>query len=695
MKAKEAKLLNFLQTAPQLVIPIYQRLYSWSLKECEQLWEDIIRCGRDEDNQGHFIGAVVYIENGLYSVTSQSPLLIIDGQQRITTVSLLIAALAEAVGELELIEGFSQAQLRGFYLTNPLLSGEKRYKLILSLTDNETLRTIIDGKPHPENYSVRVKENFDFFKEKLIDKSLLETVCKGLSKLIVVDISLQRGNDNPQLIFESMNSTGKKLSQADLIRNYILMGLETERQTNLYNDYWRKMELLFGQEAYSEQFDAFMRHYLTVKTGDIPKIDDIYESFKQYFYLTKLSVEAVVADIHQYAVYYCAIALGAEKNKDLKVIFQNIRELRMDVAYPLMLELYDDYQHEKLALDDFSQALRLMESYVFRRAVCSIPTNSMNKTFAGLSKSFNKNRYLESIKAAFMLLPSYRRFPGDEEFIREIQTRDLYNFRSRSYWLRRLENHKHKEPISVEGYTIEHILPQCDNNPEKVPMSWRVALGDEWLRIWETRRHTLGNLTLTGYNSEYSNRSFSEKRDMDGGFKYSHLRLNDGLAALDNWNENAILARAEKMALLASDVWPGAKLSNDILIKYQPHAEVNTVYRFENHPHLAKANVNILFEAFRKATLALDPCVTEVFLKLYVAYKAEVNFVDVIPQAKRLLLILNIPFAQINDLRGICRDLTGLGRWGNGDVEIGFEKVEDLPYIMSLVTQAFERQIEN
>lgn len=695
MKAKEAKLLNFLHTAPQLVIPIYQRLYSWSLKECEQLWEDIIRCGRDEDNQGHFIGSVVYIENGLYSVTSQSPLLIIDGQQRITTVSLLIAALAEAVGDLELIEGFNQAQLRGFYLTNPLLSGEKRYKLILSLTDNETLRAIIDGKPLPVTSSLRVKENFDFFREKLRDKALLETVCKGLGKLIVVDISLQRGNDNPQLIFESMNSTGKKLSQADLIRNYILMGLETERQTSLYNDHWRRMELLFGQEAYSEQFDAFMRHYLTVKTGDIPKIDDIYEAFKQYFHQTKKTVECILAEIHQYAGYYCAIALGAEKNKELKTVFQNIRELRMDVAYPLMLELYDDYKHDKLSVEDYSEALRLMESYVFRRAVCSIPTNSMNKTFAGLSKSFDKERYLESIKASFILLPSYRRFPSDEEFMRDIQTRDLYNFRSRSYWLRRLENHKHKEPISVEGYTIEHILPQCDNKQEKVPVSWRTELGDEWQRVWETRRHTLGNLTLTGYNSEYSNRSFSEKRDMDGGFKYSHLRLNDGLSALDSWNESTISARAEKMAILASDVWPSAKLSSDILAHYQPQVDANTVYRFEDHAHLGKESINALFEAFRKATLELDPCVTEVFLKFYIAYKAEVNFVDVVPQAKRLLLILNIPYSQVNDPRGICRDITGLGRWGNGDVEVGFEKLDELPYLMFLVTQAFERQIDS
>lgn len=695
MKAKEAKLLNFLQTAPQLVIPIYQRIYSWSLKECEQLWEDILRCGADEDNHGHFIGSVVYIEDGLYSVTSQSPLLIIDGQQRVTTVSLLIAALAEAVGENEFIEGFNQAQLRGFYLTNPLLSGEKRYKLILSLTDNDTLRAIIDRKALPENYSVRVKENFEFFSERLKSPNILEIVCKGLSKLIVVDISLQRGNDNPQLIFESMNSTGKKLSQADLIRNYILMGLENERQTALYNDHWRRMELLFGQEAYSEQFDAFMRHYLTVKTGDIPKIDDIYEAFKLYFLRKNESVENIVADIHQYASYFCAIALGREQQKALKGIFHNIRELRMDVAYPLMLELYDDYQHERLSLGDFAEALGLLESYVFRRAVCAIPTNSMNKTFASLSKSFDKHRYLESLKAALMLLPSYRRFPSDEEFKRDIQTRDLYNFRSRSYWLRRLENHNHKEPIPVDEYTIEHILPQCDNQPEKVPAIWQAELGDEWQRVWETWRHTLGNLTLTGYNAEYSNRSFVEKRDIDGGFRFSHLRLNDGLASQAIWDENAILTRAKTMAELASHVWPCAKLPEAILKTYQPQSESGTTYRFEDHPYLSKEHVNGLFDAFRKATLALDPCVNEVFLKLYIAYKAEVNFVDVVPQAKRLRLSLNMPFAEINDPRQFCKDVSSLGRWGNGDVEVMFDDLKDLPYIMFLVTQAFERQMDN
>ncbi|CAI1046072.1 MULTISPECIES: DUF262 and DUF1524 domain-containing protein [Serratia] len=695
MKAKEAKLLDFLRTAPQLVIPIYQRLYSWGLKECEQLWDDIIRCGKDESNNGHFIGSVVYIEHGLYSVTSQSPLLIIDGQQRVTTASLLIAALAEAVGQDEFIEGFNQEQLRGFYLTNPLLSGEKRYKLVLSQTDNATLRAIVDRKSQPEAYSIRIKENFEFFQDKLKNKELQETVCKGLNKLIVVDISLQRGYDNPQLIFESMNSTGKKLSQADLIRNYILMGLDNERQTELYNDYWRKMELLFGQEAYSEQFDFFMRHYLTVKTGEIPKVDDVYETFKQHFYRSKQSVDSVVADIYQYAVYYCAIVLGVEKDKKLREVFQDIRELRMDVAYPLILELYNDYQNENLQHSEFVAVLRLIESYVFRRAVCAIPTNSMNKTFAGLSKSFKKDRYLESVQAAFMMLPSYRRFPNDDEFKREITHRDLYNFRSRSYWLKKFENFNHKERVHVDEYTIEHIMPQCDNNVEKVPLIWQKTLGTEWQRVWETWRHTLGNLTLTGYNSEYSNKSFADKRDMDGGFKHSPLRLNEGLSIVENWDEPAIQARAKVMAEKASIVWPAVNLPVEVLNAYKPEDEISRSYSIEDHPHLAKEQVNMLFDAFRKAVLALDPCVSEVFLKLYIAYKAEVNFVDVIPQAKRLLLSLNIPISELEDPRGLSRDVTKLGRWGNGDVEVAFENKEDLPYIMALVTQAFERQMES
>ena len=268
------------------------------------------------------------------------------------------------------------------------------------------------------------------------------------------------------------------------------------------------MEVAFGQEAYGAHFDSFMRHYLTFKTGEIPNIREVYDAFKTHARDSDVAAEGVdtlVADIHAFAEYYCAMALGKETDKDLSVAFKDLRELKVDVSYPFLLELYHDYRQGFLTKEQLSQAVRLVEAYVFRRAVCSIPTNSLNKTFATFCRALKKDHYLESIQAHLLLLPSYRRFPSDEEFKREITLRDLYNFRSRSYWLRRMENRDRKELSPVDEYTIEHILPQNENLSTK----WREALETEWRRIHETYLHTLGNLTLTGYNSEYSDRPFS------------------------------------------------------------------------------------------------------------------------------------------------------------------------------------------
>ncbi len=378
----------------------------------------------------------------------------------------------------------------------------------------------------PKGYSLRVTENFSLFESWISARAGdLVPVCKGLAKLVVVDIALDRDNDNPQLIFESMNSTGRELSQADLIRNFILMGLEPKLQTHLYEQFWRPMEVDFGQDAYSTHFDGFMRHYLTVKTGDIPNVREVYEAFKAYARspsTAQAGVEALVADIRAFSRYFCAMALGTEADLDLKQAFHDLRELRVDVAYPFLLELYRDYTTGMLSVADFLAAARLVEAYVFRRAICNIPTNSLNKTFATFTKALKKDRYLESIQAHLLGLPSYRRFPNDDEFRRDLQTRDLYNFPRRSYWVRRLENQGRKERVAVDEYTIEHILPQNEN----LSSAWKFELGAEWERIRQTWLHTLGNLTLTGYNSEYSDRPFTEKRDMDGGFKESPLKLN-------------------------------------------------------------------------------------------------------------------------------------------------------------------------
>lgn len=695
MKATEAKLLAFLKKSPQFVIPIYQRTYSWTEKECRQLWDDIIRTGKNDAISVHFIGSIVYIEEGLSNNTVQSPQLVIDGQQRLTTVTLLIAALAKALGDEEPVEGFSARKLRNYYLLNPEETGERHYKLLLSQTDKASLTAIVGERDQPEEHSIRVTQNFGLFEELIAGrKDDLSAICNGLAKLVVVDISLTRDQDNPQLIFESMNSTGRELSQADLIRNFILMGLEPLLQTRLYENFWRPMEIAFGQEAYNTHFDGFMRHYLTVKTGEIPRLDEVYEAFKEHARSIGAiddGVEPLVKEIRDYARYFCAMALGGETNPNLKLAFHDLRELKVDVAYPFLLELYHDYAGELLGQDEFIEVIRIIEAYVFRRAICAIPTNSMNKTFATFTKSLKKDRYLESVMAHFLTLPSYRRFPKDEEFERDIQTRDLYKFRSKSYWLRRLENFGRKERVSVEEYTIEHIMPQN----EDLSLAWQTALGPEWQRVQEEWLHTLGNLTLTGYNSEYSDKPFAAKRDMDGGFKESPLKVNAGLGTLDEWNETAIKERAGQLALKALDVWPAPELAPDILTAYRPKSAVKERYSIDDHPQLASGPTKELFLAFRKEVMALDPCVSEEFLKLYVAYKAETNFVDIVPQAQQLRISLNMRFPDISDPKGICRDISGLGRWGNGDVDIRLSKHEEIPYVIGLVRQSLERQLGN
>jgi len=702
MKATEAKLLDFLKKSPQFVIPIYQRTYSWTEKECRQLWEDIVRCGSSDKIAVHFVGSIVYVESGLSQVTHQAPLLVIDGQQRLTSVSLLLAALAEAVGESEPFDGFSQRKIKNYYLLNPEETGDRHFKLLLSQTDKASLNAIVGGGEPPSQQSLRVTGNHEHFEHWIkTEKVDLAVLCKGLAKLVVVDIALTRDQDDPQLIFESMNSMGKELSQADLIRNFILMGLEPVLQTKLYEQFWRPMEIDFGQEAYGTHFDSFMRHYLTVVTGEIPNINAVYDAFKAHARNTRAEleddnshIESLVREIRDYARHFCAMALGSEADADLKLSFHDLRELKVDVAYPFLMELYRDYKAELLSKAELLASVRLIEAYVFRRAICAIPTNSMNKTFATFAKGLKKDRYFESVQAQFLMLPSYRRFPGDEEFHRDLHTRDLYNFRSRSYWLRRLENQGRKERVTVDEYTIEHIMPQNENLSPK----WREALGDDWQRIQQTWLHTLGNLTLTAYNSDFSDRPFDEKRDMpaapEKGLKQSPLKLNQGLGSLGVWDEAAIKTRADKLADLAVSVWVAPKLAADVLEAYRPKVATTTGgYTIADHHHLLNEVSGALFEAFRKAVLVLDACVSEEFMKLYVAYKAETNFVDVVPQAKRLRLTLNMRFAEVNDPKGLCKDVSNLGRWGNGDAEVVFSKLEELPYVLGLVRQSLELQL--
>jgi uncharacterized protein with ParB-like and HNH nuclease domain/predicted transport protein len=707
MKATEAKLLQILGAVSQFIIPIYQRTYSWTLKECQQLWADILRAGSTEEIGLHFIGSVVHIDEGLGNLAVQAPKLVIDGQQRLTTVTLLLTALADVLEALpedqqEPIEEFAPAIIRETYLTRRHQKGDKRFKLLLSDTDRVTMMAMVDSTAAalPAEPSTRIQANHQFFLEQLgAQTTELAVVCRGISKLLVVDVALSRDQDNPQLIFESMNSTGRELSQADLIRNYVLMGQPPELQERLYTLHWRPMEQAFGQEAYSgNEFSAFMRDFLTLKTAEVPRLDLVYEVFKQYERepsVAAAGIEALLADLHAIAIRYCRVALNQEPDPQLHDAFHDLRELKVNVVTPLLLELYGDHQIGLLSRDELLEALRLLEAYVFRRAVCAIPSNSQQKTFATFSRALRRElgHYLPSFKAHLLDLPSYRRFPSDEEFRREIQIRNLYKFnKSCSYWLRRLENHQRKETITVADYTIEHILPQ---NPE-LSSGWRQALGPDWKQIQEEWLHRLGNLTLTGYNPELSDRSFLEKRDhQQGGFCTSPLRLNQGLGQLEEWDANAIRTRGERLAQRALEVWAGPQLSEEQRRLYKSTKGQVASYTLADHPQLANPPIREVFDALDAGIRALDPNVTQEVLKLYIAYKAETNVVDIVPQVKRLRLSLNMPFTELDDPRGLAKDVTGIGRWGNGDVELGIATLEEVPYALGLIRQSLERQLDD
>ncbi len=688
MKASSANLLTVIKGPKQFVIPIYQRTYSWQLAQCDQLLKDIIRISKNDNLQGHFLGSIVYFQEDIHTISDVPKLLVIDGQQRLTTVSLLILALAHFLKNNPVELDTNANKLFNYYLLNSDEDNDLRYKLMLTRGDKQSYINLLNEIPQEDTMN-RVTENYKFFASKINEENV-KVIYNGVLRLFIVDVALEKDKDNPQLIFESMNSTGLDLSQADLIRNYVLMGQEIDLQTKLYENYWFPMEQTFGNE-YSTRFDGFMRDYLSVKTGKIPRIGEVYEEFKLYINSDRSSESIVenVKDTFNFANHYSKIVLRKEKDKDLQEMFSNILKLKVDVAYPFILPVYNDYVHGLVSKDDFISILKLVESYVFRRAICGIPTNSLNKTFGNLYKSVNTENYLESVQASFQLLDSYKRFPDDTEFEKEIISKDVYNFRSRNYLLSKLENFKRKEFVNVDEYTIEHILPQNQNLSEE----WQNMLGEEWQDIQKKYLHTLGNLTLTGYNSEMSDHPFARKKSIEGGFDDSPLRLNTYLRTASQWTPLEIGERAGELSQKATLIWDSPKLSSEILERYLQKDEKEIVTYDLDHFGYLEGDILELYETLKKRILNIDSSVKEEIKKLYIAFKSSTNFVDIEPQKSRLRLMLNMKFDEVNDPLNLAKDVTGLGRWGNGDVEVGISNINEIDDVMDLIQQAFDVQV--
>ncbi|MFB1290402.1 DUF262 domain-containing protein [Helicobacter pylori] len=696
MKADAIKLLDFIGKSQekQFVIPIYQRVYSWEKEQCKQLWDDVIKTGGNDQIEGHFIGSIVFEHDGIYT-TNYNELLIIDGQQRLTTITLLFIALRNHLNdEDEFLEKFSRQKILNRYLINSDEKGDKRFKLILSDPDRDTLLSLIDeNKRKPSEPSLKIMENFKLFEEwirKNTDK--LETIFKGLDKLMVVEISLERGKDNPQLIFESMNSTGKDLTQTDLIRNYILMGLEPEKQKIFYKKYWRAMEENFKQsEKQSKRedlFDKFVRHYLTIKTREIPNINKVYEAFKSYQQERGIETEDLLKDLQKYCGYFCQIAFKKEADKDLNKALSFLVDLEMDVIYPLLLELYSDYSDGVLSEKDFIPIIYLIESYICRRAVCGLGTNSLNKVFPSFTKHIQKDEYFKSLKAHFVYLTEKQRFPNNDEFKKLFITIDFYNFQKKKYFFERLENFNTKEPVNTQECTIEHIMPQI------LTEEWKRDLGENFQAIHDKYLHTIGNLTLTGYNTEYSNNSFQEKRGMEKGFKQSPLKLNQSLKKLESFGEKEIEKRANDLADLALKIWTYPKLDAETLEKYKPKKEKKA---YDLSSYNFGPDSRELLDILSKEIKALDERITEKFNQQYIAYKfCKINFVDIVVQEKGLKLYLKMELNELQDEikeKLKIRDVSNIGCPCFGDMEVKLETKENIPYCLGLIKQALEKQM--
>ena len=563
LQAGETTLNKLLNTSRQFIVPIFQRNYSWQKSQYEQLWFDILRASKFKEKQNHFIGSIVYIDMGTPAGRPQQ-LLLIDGQQRLTTISILLCAIKDYVQKFNLeTKLINLAKIKNQFLYNSDEIYEDRYKLLLNVQDKETYIKLIDNTIFTVNKpATNIIKCYEFFYERIEDfikqHGQIDEIYAGIFKLSLVSISLDKDSDNPQMIFESMNSTGKDLSQTDLLRNYLLMDLTPEKQTRLYKTYWKPMEELFGEDIYKNdvnKFDYFIRDFLTLKsdTGHICKINNVYENFKRYYLDNNCEKFAVLKDLFTYAKYYACIDLLQENDDELKLYWQEFKKLDSHVVYPFLLKLYDDYSCQILIKEDFKKILQVVISYLWRRAICEIPTNSLSKTFATLYQAVDKEDYVNSVIKAFVFKSSYKRFPSDYEVREKLQTKDIYHFRLRKYLLEALENYYHKEPIDLNtaNYTIEHIMPQnIEHN-----LSWQQMLGEDWQEVHSLYLHTLGNLTITGYNAEMSNKSFWEKVNGESGFKHSHLKLNESIAQCDVWNKKAIQRRTNILTDIILKIW--------------------------------------------------------------------------------------------------------------------------------------------
>lgn len=556
MKGSEARMTVFMEGADKrFVIPVYQRKYDWRYENCRQLYDDLKKIVKD-GRESHFFGSIVsaVVPNG-----NKIEYHIIDGQQRLTTVSLLLLAIRNLIaqGKVKPVEDKLDEQISQRFLISPWANAGDKIKLRPAKSDREALIKLF-GDEKDYDCSSNLTINYQFFYDMVIKEEVaVEDLYAAIGKLEIISITLDKG-DNAQIIFESLNATGLALSEGDKIRNYILMGLPAQVQMKYYDTYWEKIE-----KCTDNNVSDFIRDYLSIRQKIIPARGTIYKAFKNY--AVALPIDALLTDLLRYARFFeklltCKSGL---KEKKLDACLYRLMRLGIVVTRPFFMEVFRLHQEKELSTDDVLKIFLITENYLFRRNICEVPTNALNKIFLNLNneiRCYNHKADDYVSKFIYILLSKKwsHRFPDDNEFKASLSEKQVYRMRGnyKVYLFERLENYGTVETKDIykyldEGiYTIEHIMPQ------KLTLAWCDSLGEDAEEIHETWLHRLANLTLTGYNPSLGNKTFVEKRDTkEGGYKSSGLRMNQKIAAKQTWGLAELKERNDEMLELAMEIW--------------------------------------------------------------------------------------------------------------------------------------------
>ncbi len=557
MTGSEANIISYMEGSDKrFVIPVYQRNYDWKIENCKQLYDDLVRVITMKRNS-HFFGSIVsVVKDGGYSQH-----LVIDGQQRLTTISLLSLAMCKLMKNGVLTpdnKSLTDKIMETFLIDKYHDEEEKPCKLCPVKNDQEAYKRLFrDESEYIPDSNMTI--NFEYFYDRIQKQEItIDKLYEAICKLVIINITLKQ-EDDPQLIFESLNSTGLALSEGDKIRNFILMGLPANQQERFYTSYWNPIEQCTDYDV-----SAFVRDYLSVKQLSIPSISRVYFTFKEYVEYLDADMESLLQELLRYAKWYEILLKGTARQDALDNCIYRLNLLETTVTRPFFLEVLRLQSEGKLTPAEVTEIFQYTENYLFRRSVCSIPTNSLNKTFLMLHHEImrydgTEDNYVAKFKYALLSKTEVRRFPDDTEFTEALSVRQVYTKmkgKNKIYLLERLENNNTVEDKNIYKHfeqdkcSIEHIMPQ------QLTQAWINELGDEYEQIHETWLHRIANLTLTGYNSKYSNSSFAEKRDMENGFKQSGLRLNTWIGQQEHWGLSELEQRNQLLMQTALKTWP-------------------------------------------------------------------------------------------------------------------------------------------